>query len=670
MTGRQPSPDPWGAPLLGVGSMMATVATLLVLTSMVSGVAAAPPEPAAPGYAVQGPVGDPPAVWLVDQSAFVEADGTFVARIDLGSVPGLIGTDPRSQEIVVTVFSRLSEPDDLGSKPTQAINRRAQPVGELPVDGEGLVILQMPIRSGPAFDDLDRIRIPDPGVYPLSIEVRADGQTRATVRTTLIRMAEDDGNDPRTVPEPIRVAVVVAITGSPGTTIEEAIQLLSAHPSVSMTVVLGPTELERLRNDTALSEAFRTALDGRPVATAPRPDLDPSSMASIDQIDLYRRAVDAGRGALTELGIGVDPLTVPVDGPPTDAGATALAGLAVETAIDLRSFTGGPRGDPGRLPADDGRVWLVATDPLASELTRPAAPSHRVQQLLARLVLRGPSRPKVIGLARPTTDGVSTLSRLLDTRTTGRVEIVPLAEAEPPVGRDWAAPATAPREDLAPIAADLDTAEGLLASYELVHLDGPAPPDEFRDGLIAALGPAVDPADRGPIIDDISDRLSQELSLISLPENQSVTLAARSAQIPLKIQNDASGSRRVLLEFRSDKIVVRQDGAIMDVEPGVNSIDIEVESRSLGASPLQVSLLSPDRRHVLFTTRFQVRSTAVPGLGLLVSGTGLVLLAVWWYLSIRRRRSPHPSRSGLTPPDERPDGGGHDRDGALAADSV
>ena len=73
------------------------------------------------------------------------------------------------------------------------------------------------------------------------------------------------------------------------------------------------------------------------------------------------------------------------------------------------------------------------------------------------------------------------------------------------------------------------------------------------------------------------------------------------------------------------------------VEPGTSSVDVNVEVRSLGLSPLEVSIWTPDGKQQLALTTFEVRSTAVPGLGLLLSAIGIVLLCSWWWVDNRRR---------------------------------
>jgi len=75
-----------------------------------------------------------------------------------------------------------------------------------------------------------------------------------------------------------------------------------------------------------------------------------------------------------------------------------------------------------------------------------------------------------------------------------------------------------------------------------------------------------------------------------------------------------------------------------------------VESKASGAFPVDVAVQSPDGSLVVGTARYTVRSTAISGVGLLLSiGAGAFLL-LWWarhWRGIRRARrlvsAAHPS---------------------------
>ena len=229
------------------------------------------------------------------------------------------------------------------------------------------------------------------------------------------------------------------------------------------------------------------------------------------------------------------------------------------------------------------------------------------------------------------------------------------------------APAGAPATDLGPIAESLTGVQDLLSTYDGFYDNGRDSPAELRARVARALAVDRSGGERSDELAEVAKLLNAELLIISLPDDQRVTLAARRAPIPLTISNKASGRRNVLLTFRSANVTVTENNKLITVDPGENAIDVEVEARALGESPLVVTVRTPDGRHVLDTTQFRVRSTAVPGLGLAISAAGLVGLGIWWYVSIKRNRAnggrrrrrfgggPGPNDDG---PDDDPDGGG------------
>jgi hypothetical protein len=294
-----------------------------------------------------------------------------------------------------------------------------------------------------------------------------------------------------------------------------------------------------------------------------------------------------------------------------------------------------------------------------------------VHQLLARLMLRHQDGPDTFLVHVPGTVGRAALDALLGVLDgSGPLAAVLAADAAGALAADELAAAPRPGQDLAPVAQSLAATLDQLATYESFYVDGPDAPARYRSLLSDALGLATGVGDRASAIEDVGRQLDAALSVVSLPQNQSVTLAARSVAIPLTLTNASGSARQVLLRFRSDKFIVAEHGRVITIEPGTSSIDLQVEARSLGVSPLDVIVLTPDGRRQLATTRFQVRSTAIPGLGLLISAVGLVLLAAWWYVSIRRRRSSGSSRGDPLTSDGPAGEPRLDRDSTLASGSV
>ncbi len=696
-------------------AILLVLLTAVSMTTMPSGALAGPDTTRARPSPSTVQVDRP--VRLVDQTTFVEPDGELVVSIDVSSIdlgrssgtPAESaetgdgeapddGTDqgeevggPEPVDVIVTVFGRVVVAEQLDVEPTAPLNRLPRrSIGEYPID-DGVVTIRMPVRAGPSPDG-DRILLPEAGVYPLTVEFRVGDEAVADVTSFFVRLPEpavtddgagddgtgDDGADAGPDPTGLGIGPVAVVLGPVGASeIESTIETLLATPGVPTTVVLGPTGLDLLEIDRTVAERFRAALGSTATVVAVgEPPLDPSALEAIDRVDLFDDAAGRTRGRLEALELPIDGTLAAIPSTPTGPGATALRGLGVETVIVTGTGPGVAvlPGPAAIATTDDDRLTVVGTDPRLATLS-DVDPIAAVQRFVARLVVE-PGQPTILGPAGEA-DVTDAMAVLVDALISGGVEVVPLAGLpSAPIAPDGAAPI--PEIDLGPVSDQIGAITDQLATYTSFYIDGPDRPETYRAALFAALAVDETAGDRRRALDSLAEQLDGELDVISLPGNQSVTLAAQSVPIPLTVASSAPGARQVMLRFQSDRVVVAQDGQLFTIEPGTASIDIDVEARSLGASPLEVSVLSPDGREVLATTQFQVRSTAIPGLGLLISGAGLVLLASWWYVSIRRRRTPHPSRrrsaastarteAGLKASD---DGASPERDDAMVEGTV
>ena len=647
---------------------------------------------------------EPPAsLRLVSQSPFVPADGQLEIRFALDEFASLAtaappaetaGIDPQSDDpqpddpaldgtadaggsapidVVVTVYAGVLDPLDLGVKPDVAINRLPNAaLSSLPVDGDGIVTVRLPIRPGEQFDDIDRMLIPDRGVYPVIVELRAGDEVLGSLQTEMIRLPAEEADadiEPARVGPPITVVLPV---GGPGASVEVATELLTTHVDLPIATIVQSEALDRLRSDPELTAAFVAALGERTVVVAISPDLDVSSLASIGRLDRYRIAIATAREAGAALDLPVDATTVTVGSAQTEAGAAELTALGIQRVIDAPSLRDPKPTASYRLQTTNGPLLHLEASPVSAELDAEGrSPAASTQRVLANIALVDPETPVILNAAPDSAGGQGeTVDALFFSLAQPELVTMPLAAAAPLAADEVAEPAERPAQDLSEVLDHTATSVALLGNYREFYIGGPQSPASFDAELDSALAIDTDPATLVERVVALNRRVEAELATISLPENQSVTLAAQSAPIPLTIENSANGQRQVLLEFRSDKIEVAQDGELVVVPPGTSSIDIDIEARSLGVSPLQVSLLTPDGQRVLSTTRFDVRSTAIPGLGLLISAVGLLFLGAWWYVSIRRKRSPPADRTGDGGP---PGGSGpdtSDRTDVLASGSV
>ncbi len=597
-----------------------------------------------------------PDLALADQTTFVAPDGMMT--FDLAIHPGA-AVDP---VVSLVVYGTVESEEDLDGPLPQVLNRLApQPVGQLEQPSEGIFRLQVPVRAGQPFDDVDRMKLPTAGVYPVLIELRTAEGPVATAQTHVVRL-DDPSTGANDEPE---ISVVLPVSTA-GLSVEDAVVLFNAHPDTPLTVLVDANTVDLLRAEQQARVDFALALRGRPVLVLSEPDLDPSALAEIDQVALFEELTSAATKSLASLGLTPADTLHLQDTRPTEEGLAALSSVGIESILNI----GGRPGDVGTFRTEDRSIRMVAADAELSALLDGDGGPHRANRLLTRLVLQNRDDPKPVVLAptEPDPTAVDALLRAMAAGPTTAVPVTDIWQISADRRSGWLRAAERPTQDLRPVADVLWRVQQKLATYQEFDVDqaigadgtvgnGAGETDAIRRGIITALSTNNTPEDRLGILESLEATLNEGLGVIDLHKGQPVTLAARSAPIPVVVESSADGPRKVMLRLQSDKVRSIDDARIIEIPPGTTSIDVELEARSLGVSPLEVSMWTPDGSTMLASTQFEIRSTAIPGLGLLVTGGAVLLLASWWVLDARARRRetaaavPVPvSQNGSPPP--------------------
>ena len=177
---------------------------------------------------------------------------------------------------------------------------------------------------------------------------------------------------------------------------------------------------------------------------------------------------------------------------------------------------------------------------------------------------------------------------------------------------------------------------------------------------------SLDAEGRRAYLASVSDGIETTVDAIITPEDQTITLTSRSGTIPLRLRNDNAFPVSVVVDLRSERLEFPDGEQISTtLPPGETQLDVRVRTRASGAFPLEARVSSPDGIVELSSTEYRVRSTALSGVGVVLSvGAGLILF-VWWarhFRSLRRNRAlvaaeGHPSGTepgGGAPTGERP----------------
>ncbi len=564
---------------------------------------------------------------LLGQSPYVAADGLFSVRL------GWTGTVAPDLSVAVTIRGRISRESQLGAD-TSVLNRLPvvplitvrQPDGSLQID--------LPIRSfsQTSAQDTARILVPDAGVYPVVVEIRDAVGTIASITTFLVRLPTETAEI-----DLLAVSTVLPISSADGLGLDDAIRILEAHPDLPLTVLLETGVVSELVDDPAAAQQLQAAIGGRTLIVGSTLDLDPSALAEIGQGSLYAQAIVSSRAVLEDLGLHPSATMLPLEPALTTEGAGLLRGLGIETVFDAEGGTN------GIIDTGSGSLRVTGVDEDLTSLLATSTDSVAAAHLLiARLALRAETdiSPVLIGgplLRQASLDSIDIV--LSAQETVGLLEPASLEDLSALSPSLAIRAVENPTQDLVPVSDLIAESLGLIDTYQSFYSTGAIPPEVFANGLFAALGRDRPAGDRRRAIEQVDDQIREAFDVITIREGQSMTLTARQLVVPLSIENRSTGDRMVQLHFTGDKVAVAEDGQNFLLPPGLTTIDITVEARALGLSPLDVEALTPDGQRSLSKSRLQIRSTAVPGLGLLLSGAALVFLISWWIVSIGRTRA-------------------------------
>src|ERR671919_17887 len=169
--------------------------------------------------------------------------------------------------------------------------------------------------------------------------------------------------------------------------------------------------------------------------------------------------------------------------------------------------------------------------------------------------------------------------------------------------------------------------------------------------LLLATGTATPDHQRAAFVERVTGELDSLEGAVVLPDAFRITLTSRTSTVPVNIINNLDRPLRVRIEFDSAQLdFLDGDFITQDLPPGATRLDVRVRALTSGAFTMGITVLTPDSSLELDQTTFDIRSTAVTGVGLVLSvGAGL-FLAVWWARHWRNsRRSRHLMPAGEPP---------------------
>ncbi len=681
------------------GTARSLVALVLAVLALLPALALGAPAAGA-GPAQQGTT--PPAIGLVSRPPWVgvEDEAAFTVRFAGSLDDASVRIEVRSPVDDLDDLARAAA-EDTGRR---LFRSPAVPVGLLgPArDATGASTATVVLRTAREAPDEFTAVLREPGVHPVVIELLdARGVVVDEIRTPVVRVADPDDPDEPGPDDRPRMSVLLDLGGPPtlqpdGSRLlgdaaragaERVAAVVAAHRDLGLSVVAVPDTLDALAGAEdpearatldALAGVDAVALPYLPMALRSLqrseligllpPYLERGTAVVADRLDTepstttWDAVAELGRAServLAELGVGSvvvpAPPAPPGDalldaggrraGPPplvteplVDAGPRPLTdladldGLVVDTALS-RALGAALDDAPDAAHVALAELLVATADQgVDAVLVRPPAPPAEDSVLVALLDLLEPEAP----LPTDPPIRVGGLGLLTDP-TAGTRDGAADADDEP----EPLTPDLPPGPDLGAVAGRVQALVPGVDTFAAVLAGRSARADELRLQLAVAVGATTDDAGRDAALDRVASSLEESFGGIRLAGQVDLNLTSRRGTLPVTVTNANPFPVDVLVRLRSDRLAFPDgDVVAVTVDGDEARIDVPVEALATGSVPVFVELWTVDDQRRLDFRALNVRSTAISGVGLLLSVGALAVLVIWWARSWRRSRRP------------------------------
>ena len=614
---------------------------------------------------------DPPQLQLLDQPVTVAPDGTFpvfVAALDA----------PAATELAVDIYDRVEPGEVVGVEPAGGAEATFPVV---PLDGAdpngrrtAAFTISLFTSGQPNPDPAWGWRIDEPGVYPVRVRLLdADGNRLSTLMTSIIRLPGPGQTVTQT-----KAALLVGIhrpppddaadRATPDTAdqglldeLDPVLAQLNARPTLPAGFAITPDTIARVAGDDAAAQELarlraELAPAGRTLIDAPYVDIDVASLVGAGLADAISLERDLGRQTLSDLLERPTAGTWQIQDRVDEAALAELRSRGIYRTLLPGDAMAGGAGvlAPAELAAGDGTVQAVAVSDayaLAKESNDPVLAAHR---LLGRLAATGAGptgSPAVVVAIDPGAVDTDSLRIVADALSFGSpffaaTGLADLLDAQPQATAARLATPTLPALGTYPLTyrrsqASLDSYAAMVGRRpELLR------PFDLTLAVSAAADLALPQRQRDAA--SVQVDLREPFTSITIPTKDRVTLGARDARFPLPIESSLDYPVQVVIELEAtDRVEFPRNRIERTLEPGRQVIPIRVKTRAAGDTPVRITVRSPDDGVILDEGQYTIRSTAVSGVGVVLTIGAAVFLALWWGRHWKRNRG---SRGPTSPP--------------------
>ena len=625
--------------------------TLLALIATITLLVAAPADQAA--AQTDGRID------LVAQTAFV---GDTPATIDLKL------SAPPNSRIRIQIFEALTDREE--------IHASYQGLGDQRPFSDFTCEVDDPLQGAPcqlnSTGEILSIEIPDQeigeilrinqGALPVVITLQdSTGDTIDTLITHLLVL--DDHQD-----RALHIAFLADLSAPLALQADQTIQLdtrnlleranrIAQRRQVPITVALQPETLQALATSQPgqLDELIELLTD-RPVLNAPWVDLDEEAWRLANDTNLITDQYSHGTAVITEI-LGRGPTaTSRLDPNATPETLALLRSHGTETAIVEADRISVPSGKstlaPLRLAATNGETMTaIAIDNSLRQTLNHPDPELAGQRALTELAIEA---------ANATTDTAilfdldqleaATLDVLLDGVNQRRgLQTSSVARAlRVPVARDAGRPlvvtlAPTPTPDLSQRSADIAVTRGTVNAYASMIAPERTPITPLETLMRAAAASQLSEQQSAAYTRSVFEEVLTGTADITIEPAERITLTDRHADLRITVRNGQPLPITVELLLSAEKLrFVDGERFSRTLDPGDNEILVRVETLASGDARVTVNITSPGGQIELTEGVVDIRSTAISGLGLVISIIALAVLGGWWartILRVRRNRA-------------------------------
>ncbi len=522
------------------------------------------------------------------------------------------------------------------------------------------------------------------GVYPVEISlVDPQGVVLDFVLTSLIELPRQSRSAALQTAFVLEAPTPSAVTPDAESTLTDQeiaelkilVDAIAQHPVANVAIAINAETLVGLERST-LPEAgevlalLQESLSSEQLLTTPFANVEEQAWINAGLTTELQGLYEAGSLTSSRLiGVQHDPRVMLLDQTVTSEGLAHFARHGVEgvivrpsqvSALDERVFTQALT-TRFLIPADSAEPVpaLVADSGLTSHFTSEGGTAERANRMLADLTLLSlqnsdlrqavvvtppqgwdpdPTFLNVVlsGLERiPVVAGATPLDALSNTAFTPSRGIGTLS---PPLRRILT-PRQQPTELLS-YRTDFSQAASAIDSWTTVIPSDASSTQRLDELLQLSTNASLDSERRQSYINTVYEVINeQKADSITTPSEESITLTGRRSQVPIIVENNLTVDASVLFVLDSEKLAF-PEGRELEVvlTPGSNRIEIPIEVRASGDSPIRIQIFSPDRSVLLGTSEILVRAFVFSGVGLIIGVLAIIVLVIWWLRHWRASR--------------------------------